>query len=270
MASSRAKAYSLDTYDLSEEYRTYCEKFKAAYQFLCQHSKNREKTVNEICEIRRYEPSRMAGILLKSGFIFVNEDTDFDKLKGKAFKDLALFTSKGDFMLSDRYIFPVKDMVGNIVALIGWKEGNYKSKYLTTPSKFFSKNTMFFGLEQISQTGLNRNYFVTEGIFDSLSLRSLGFNAIAQMGSIASRNKQVLYTLFKRLIAISDMDSVGRKVLVNDEWQIPTNGSYLNWRIPGASIKDIDELIQVIDEENLKEILTDVWSEKERIITLEV
>lgn len=252
-----------------ERYNEYSKKFNTVYEYLRRNSRNREQVVNEICEKRGYEVERMAGELLRAGFIYLKEDTDLEKIKKPAFNDLALFNQDGEFRLEGRYIFPVKDMVGNVVALIGWKEGNYKSKYLTTPSKYFSKATLFYGMEQLSSVGLNKNFFLVEGIFDSLSLRSLGFNALANMGAEFNRNKVVLYSLTKRIIGIPDVDQTGRKILKQNMWSIPVNGSYLNWRGFGDKVKDIDDLVQMIEEDDLKEILSEVWSEKDRIITLE-
>lgn len=251
-----------------QNYQSYCTKFNTVYKYLCQNSRPRAEVISEICSLRNYELDRMQPILLKAGFIALKEDTNLEKLKDKAFMDLALFNAEGNFRLEGRYIFPVKDMVGNVVALIGWKQDNYKTKYLTTPSKYFNKNIMFYGMEQIGEVGLNKRFFLCEGIFDTLALRSLGFNALAQMGISSSRNKQVLYSLFKRLIGVPDLDYEGRRVLKSDAWNLPTNGSYLMWK--GIDAKDIDTLTLMVEGESIREVLMDVWKEKSRIITLEV
>lgn len=252
---------------IQDEYKAYCQKFNMVYKFMHQHSSHREQVVKEICTLRGYTDKNMRNTLLKAGFIYIKDTSCLEKLKEPQFNDLALF-KEDKFRLESRYIFPVRDMIGNVIALIGWLPTNEKTKYLTTPSKFFSKKSLFYGLEQLGHVGIGKNFFLVEGIFDSLSLRNLGFNALACMGIASSREKIALYSLFRRLIAISDKDIQGSKVVQNDAWSLPTNGSYLTWS--GISAKDIDTLTILIEKEDLKEVLTDVWKERSRVINLEV
>lgn len=260
---------------LSEEYREYCNKFKAVWEYLNKSSKDLNTITEEICKLRNYYNSeeRWNKILKETGVAFVTKEScDYDKLKGEKFKDLALFSKEGNFLLNERYIIPVRDMLGNIIALIGWYPDS--KKYITTPSKFFSKDCLFFGLEQLKKTNIGKEYFVVEGIFDSLALRSLGFNAVAQMGIVDSRLKVIMYGLFNNIVAIPDNDKQGHKVVQKDGWNIPRNSSYLKW-VGQASIgdeniniKDIDNLINIFEEEDIKEVLRECFSKKERVIKL--
>lgn len=254
--------------DIQDEYKNYCTKFNMAYKFMCQRSKNKEQIAKEVCQLRGYTDRSMQTTLVKSGLIFIEDSSCLDRLKDSEFSDLALYTDDNKFRLESRYILPVKDMIGNVIALIGWIPGNEKTKYVTTPSKFFSKKTLFYGLEQLGNVGIGKNFFICEGIFDSLSLRNLGFNAISQMGIVTSREKIVMYSLFKRLIGVPDKDAQGIKVVQSDTWSLPTNGSYLEWK--GIDSKDIDSLISIIEEDSMREVLSDVWKNRSRVITLEV
>ena len=249
-----------------EQYSDYCKRFKKAWGFLQKHSCKKETVIKAICEFREYDISRMFGILDTAGFIFINEGTcDYEKLKSLG-DDLGLFTEKGRFLLENRFIFPVYDMVGNVIALIGWFPD--EKKYITTPSKFFSKDCLFFGLEQLSTTGLNKNYIIVEGIFDSLSIRSLGIPCIAMMGISSSRYKILMYSLFKQLVAIPDADSEGRKVLLEDKWKLPTRSRYVKWS--GIDLKDIDDLVKRYESADLKEIFESIFLEQDRIVTIEL
>lgn len=254
-----------------EEYDSYCSRFKKAWGFLKKYSIPQPQVIEEVCELRTtggrvYEVERMRDILETAEFIYLNEDKcDIEKLKVLG-DDLALFSHKGNFLLSGRYIFPVKDMIGNVVALIGWYPD--EKKYVTTPSRLFSKNCMFYGLEQLGNRGkIGGKYFLVEGIFDSLSIRSLGYNAIAQMGISDSKYKQLMYSLFGRIIAIPDADRQGREVIQKNKWNIPSNASYFKWSgIPWA--KDIDDIVNGFEYDDVKEMLGELWNDKSRIITL--
>ena len=247
-----------------EEYFDYCSRFKKVWLFLKSISYPSDEVIYTICELRNYswELGVMPNELMKIGFVYIDRGKlDLNILRKNDLNgDLGLFTKDGDFLLQGRFIFPVKDMLGNIIALIGWFPD--EKKYITTPSKMFSKKCLFFGMEQIGQTGIGKDYFLVEGIFDSISVRSLGYNCVALMGISVSLYTNVLYSLFRRLIAIPDNDSEGRDVILHDKWKIPTNASYLKLK---GNLKDIDDVIKNFD---MSDTLLDAWNEKDRVIEL--
>lgn len=256
-------------------YRDYCDRFNGVWEWLSSLSYNKEAVSEEICEFRNYTSDYMYEGLISAGFIKVPSETDLSKLSNNAFKDLGLINSEGNFLLSGRYTFPVRDMVGNVIALIGWYPD--EKKYITTPSVLFSKSGMFFGMEQLSETGINDKYFLVEGIFDCLSLRALGFNCVAQMGSSSSLHKEVLYGLFKRIVAVPDADGTGRKVVESDLWHVPYGSSYMNWSQKSGKggkkkkfIKDVDDFCKYYDKETLVDLFSDVLLDDERIISFEI
>lgn len=212
--------------------------------------------------LREYYPERMSNILSKAGFLYIEDESCYEKLRN-AGEDLGLFTSEGKFLLAGRYIFPVFDMLGNVIALIGWFPD--EKKYITTPSKLFSKSCLFYGIEQLSTTGINQPYVLVEGIFDCLSVRSLGIPCIAQMGIDSSRYKIAMYSLFSTLLAIPDNDTEGRKVLESDKWSLPSNGKYLRW--VGDSSKDIDKLCNSYEEDDVRDLLMNAFNNRKRVIT---
>lgn len=284
-----------------EEYVEYCNKFKVVWDYLKSLSVNEDRVISEICEHRSYKVSRMGKILREAEFIFIEQEIDISKIaieglglikkvkekpKNVSVSDMSIDDVKNliksaknvnnnqstegrwsgyEFRLKGMYIFPVKNMLGNVIALIGWYPGK---KYITTPSKFFNKASLFYGMEQISKTGLNKPYFLVEGIFDSLSIRALNFNAIAQMGIKSSRVKKINYGLFSKLIAIPDNDSEGRDVISNDEWSIPYNGSYVQIinTHKGIKLKDVDDLCAMFGEDELSEVFADAILCKDKLI----
>lgn len=246
------------------EYVDYCKRFKQVYNYLKKHSKPVNKVVSEICLIRGYDIADMGGILKEAGFIYPI-DCDTSMFGSAKYKDLGLY-GEGAFLLHGRYIFPVYDMLGNIVALIGWFPD--KKKYITTPSRLFSKDCLFYGMEQIGVSGLGKHYVLVEGIFDSLSVRSLGINCIAQMGITSSRYKNLMYSMFGGILGIPDNDAEGRNVVVTDGWKLPVKGKYLRWK--GNNLKDIDNIINMYDRSEVRSVLKDAWKEPDRVVTIEI
>ena len=250
-----------------EEYRAYVKNFKSVERYLKSKSAPADVVAYNICKLREYQVERMQKVLMDTGFMFIEgNDSVYDPLR-EGTEDLALFSKDGNFLLSKRFIFPVKDMLGNTIALIGWFPDD--KKYITTPSKLFSKNCLFYGMEQLAVTGIGKPYFLCEGIFDRLSILSLGLPAVSQMGIVSSRVKFVLYSLFSRLVGIPDNDVQGRDVLWNDKWSLPSNSSYFRWT--GDDSKDIDKLINSYEAEDVKEMLISALKNKnERIIKEEL
>lgn len=252
-----------------EEYLDYYKRYKMLWKYLKTCSIEKMTVYKEICSIRGYNTERMIPILHKADFIYLDmAKVNLENVKNYG-DDLAVFNKEGYFLLKDRYLFPVKDMLGNIITIIGWYPDD--KKYVTCPSKLFSKECLFYGMEQLGESGLGRRYYVVEGIFDCLSIRSLGINCVAMMGIDSSRYKEVVYSLFKQIVAVPDADEMGRDVLLNDKWRIPRNGKYFRWKTSGnRQIKDIDKLINMFDETDVRELLIDVFSENQRIVSIKI
>lgn len=247
-----------------EEYKDYCDRFSRVWLYLRVVSHLDDAVIHKVCDLRGYAiEGKMPDMLSSIGFVFVDKDKlNLDVLKKLDNGDLGLFTKEGNFLLQDRFIFPVKDMIGNVIALIGWYPD--EKKYITTPSRFFKKQNILFGMEQLKTTGLGKKYFLVEGIFDCISIRSLGFNCMAMMGISANAYTQVLYSLFSKLVAIPDNDTEGRKVIVRDGWKLPSNGSYVKL---SGKFKDIDDMLKYYD---MSDTLTDILTESgvDRVIEI--
>lgn len=250
-----------------EGYLSYIKRFNNVYKYLRSKSANSEKVAYNICKLRDYYPDRMTPILEKAGFLFIEgSESVFDCLE-EGNNDLGLFTKEGRFLLANRFIFPVRDMLGNTIALIGWFPD--EKKYITTPSALFSKSCLFYGLEQLASTGIGKEYFLCEGIFDTLSLRSIGFNAIAEMGIISGRVKEGMYPLFSRLIGTPDDDTEGRGVVAYDKWKLPSNSSYMRWvSSDGDYFKDIDNVVNSFEYDDIRNEILQKLKNEDRIIKI--
>ena len=248
-------------------YREYVVLYNNVWQWLL--NKTKRDTVSEIMQLRNYTEDSIFQMLKKIGFAYIDDLTNTSVFLRSELKDLGL-TKNDRFILQNRYIFPVRDMLGNVLALIGWYPD--EKKYITTPGKLYSTNGMFFGMEQLKDYPNIKETIITEGIFDSISVRSCGYTSIAQMGIRTSEVKTTLYSLFgKRLLAIPDNDESGKGVVKADKWRLPKGSSYLTWVVSGdKKLKDIDDLYKYYGKEYLSELLRDALDDYERVITYKI
>lgn len=249
-----------------EEYKDYCRRFGLVWKYIKSHSHPQELVLESLCSERGYDLARMSGILREAEVCFVDPDQfDFSAIKGLDKGDLGICTASGSFLLLGRFIVPVKDMLGNVIALIGWFKQEDK-KYVTTPSRLFSKECLFFGMEQF-KSGMGKRFIIVEGIFDSLSVRSLGMRCLSMMGINSSRYKCELYNLMGDIVAVPDNDKEGRKVVSEDSWLLPKRGKYMTWS-GLKDVKDIDDLVKCFDPVEVHDLLSDVFSEPDRIVNV--
>ena len=258
-----------------KEFELYAQDFARVWKHF--QSLEDGSTYEELCSLRFYTDSSMVAVLKEVGFIKLPDEVDLEPLRQlPSYSELGLETKTDRCLLEGRFVFPVKDMLGNILALIGWYPD--EKKYITTPSKYFSRKHLFFGLEQLGSSKHYEVAFVCEGIFDSLSLRSLGYPAYATMGVELTKSKQLLYPLLgRKVVGVSDRDRAGSNVRDRDKWNCT---KYLTWigefevedeEIENIRIKDIDDLVKLYDAESLREVIDEELATSQgKIIKLEV
>ena len=172
----------------------------------------------------------------------------------------------GNYLLKGRYTIPIRDISGKVTALVGWYPD--VKKYVTTPTYGFSKDGQFFNIECYSKsfdgdypkykdeetgevlesTGL---VYLVEGIFDTLSLRALGFPVLGNMGLDMSLMKTEILSRFGKVIAIPDNDKAGSGTnpYLN---RISGKGKKVEWLIKNENVivqlpkgvKDSDDLVK--------------------------
>lgn len=259
-----------------EEFQSYVSDFERVWGYFRGIS-DEEETYKELCKLRLYYDESMVDVLRSVGFLKLPDSVDLEPLKQlQSYNLLGLETKTGRCLLEGRFVFPVRDMLGNILALIGWYPD--EKKYITTPSRYFHRASLYFGLEQLKSSDKQDIVFVCEGIFDSLSLRSLGYNAFALMGVELSSAKRMMYPLLgRKVVGVSDRDRVGNSVREYDRWGC---WRYLTWvgeydmseiEEENLKIKDIDDLIKLYDPSTLRSVIDEeLKSNQNKIIKLEL
>lgn len=240
-----------------------------------------DDSAEKLCSLRGYPIGESPQYdLLKDLNIGLFEVSDNDLFK-EYDTALGLYSQKGNLLLNGRYIIPVEDISGNLVSLIGYFPDT--RKYITLATPFFSKEVMFFNFRQaygLSWSEFNGFVIVVEGIFDCLSLRSLGLPCIATMGATVSRVKGELLKFFSKVIGIPDDDSVGRLSLdrySKKGWKVPYNATMVKFIGGMVDIgeqqlhcKDMDNFATWFDPDDVREILLSYRGSTEDIEELRI
>lgn len=268
------------------EYRKMCAFNREFYEVVKSYF-SLDDDIEELCKIRGYLPDSEQAALMAELGIGVCPLLDRDALTDEA-KKYGYVTGTGNFLLDDRFVIPVRDIENNIVTMIGYYPD--RKKYITVPTPFFSKEIMFFNIEDAyirSWEDYDGVVFLVEGIFDCLSLRAIGLPAIATMGSDVSGAKRELLKLFRRVIYIPDNDTVGRRALNRYDkkygWRVPSNA--VGVRISGKvdfneegehdekkifRVKDIDNLVSWFDADSVRDTLLQFVDSDEEIVKFEI
>lgn len=273
-------------HEVFPEYRKMCDFNEAFYKELKSRF-NPETDIKELCQLRGYAIDSDQYNLLEE--LNIGVCTLLDKeFRTETAKKYGYLNTSDFFLLDDRFIIPVRDICGNLVTLIGYYPD--RKKYITVPTPFFSKELMFFNIDDAfirSWEEFNGLVVLVEGIFDCLSLRSIGLPAIATMGSDVSYAKREILRSFNRVIYIPDNDTVGRRALNRYDkmygWKVPANAvgvrltGEVDFNEEGMSddskilrVKDTDNLVSWFDADSVRDCILQFADTKEEVVTLEI
>lgn len=214
--------------------------------------------IYELMLRRKYTSQQMFDTLKEVGIFkldYISELMMLDpSVTAEQLKDWGLITENGDYILKGRYTVPIRDISGKVAALVGWYPDI--KKYITSPTFGFSRDAMFFNMDCYKHSILNWDgtVYLVEGIFDTLSLRSLGFPALGDMGLEMGSLKTQILTRFKKVIAIPDNDKAGRSVSRFTN-RVSGKSKKFIWKIENEhvfvtlpkGVKDVDDFIKEFD-----------------------
>ena len=124
-----------------------------------------------------------------------------------------LCLSKG--MFAGRYVIPIHDEVGQLVAYAGRSlDKAIEPKYLFPPSeKGFFKADLVFNLHRtLKLAGADQPVCVVEGFFTTMRFHQAGLPCVGLMGSsLSPTQEELLVQNFDRLVFVFDGDPAGRK-----------------------------------------------------------
>ncbi len=189
------------------------------------------------------------------GFADDNWSSLCEHLKSKGFKESELTAAnlavrrrsgKGIYdRFTNRVMFPIIDLRGNVIAFGGRIMTDEKPKYLnTSDTPVFKKSENLFSLNNAKNSG-SRTLILCEGYMDVIAVNQAGFqNAVATLGTALTTEQAVLMKRYAdEVIICYDADEAGQKATAR---AIPLlRGAGLNIRvlsIPNG--KDPDEFIK--------------------------
>lgn len=197
----------------------------------------------------------------------------------KSVNEIGLYTPLGECILQNRYIIPVYDIEGELITLIGWYPDT--KKYITLPTRLFFKSMDWYNIHEAyamsqSKEKGQRVVYVVEGIFDCISLSTLGFPCIAAMGAEISQTKYSWLKLFDKAVVITDNDKTGSNLL--SKWEIPIPHVFV--KVPRTkiklteqvevTIKDIDDVVKYYPPSEIQAALKQMETliGKQRVVQL--
>lgn len=226
-----------------------------------------EDCISELMTMRKYSDPRMYALLKSKGIFKVPCLSDIQVIakahnipfSADYVRNYGLVGSNGGYWLQSRFCIPIRDIAGQVIAWVCWFPDN--RKYITTGTLGFTNTSTFFNAEsyaQCMQSDHSRLAFVVEGIFDALSISSLGYCALGNQGLAMPPVKREMLNRFDTVVFIPDNDSAGRQ---SNPYLSP-NSSH-KWTAGTATrivelqgkCKDMDDMIKTYQPENLDFLL---------------
>lgn len=155
-------------------------------------------------------------------------------------------------MFNARYIFPIKDMDGLIMGIVGYCP-NSKERYLYATTKYFQRSSIMYGMENFEKCMKQGYIIVTEGITDAMAIKKIGYEldhfgmkyTHSTTGAHESLYMMQLLDLIHCVIFIPDRDRAGDGT--KKYWK---TSNYVRLLIP-FNFKDLDEFIKSSPENKL-------------------
>lgn len=183
-------------------------------------------------------------VLDADGF-FVEEDLLAIELPEEFQHDSYGFCKNGYIRFSGRFVYPVKDVHGDVMGFCGYDKFS-DVKYLDSRNYgYVAKDYSVWGMEKMEEYYNSKDLvFFMEGIVCALYLRQCGMNSLATLGAnFSAYTVEIMRRFGSRCVYIADIDEAGYK-----------SKKRLNRAIPSMRVvqsklaKDVDDSRQVNPE----------------------
>lgn len=153
----------------------------------------------------------------------IDENTPIGSLPDWMQQEALGIVRRGHLYYAGRCVFPVKDVRGQVAGFIGWDPFE-QPKYLDSKNYGYkAKVATLYGMEKLPEYYVSKEpVIVTEGMMDTLYLRSKGFCALASLGSYLTPYVVAILSRFgNRLVMIPDCDETGDKYVAQVKRSLP-------------------------------------------------
>lgn len=139
----------------------------------------------------------------------------------------------------NRYVMPIKDIDGRILNLVGYSK-TADERYVYGTAKYYRRRETMYGLENL-RLAYERGYaIVTEGITDTIRVRSLGDDYKGCFAMCGTHNSDFIMKQLNRcrygVIKIPDRDAPGKRA--SKKWKCYRSVTLNTF----VAYKDIDEM----------------------------
>jgi DNA primase len=216
-----------------------------------------DTVIGELMYRRKYTRDSMYDTLKERKVFRLDDVNDVKLITNVTDEQLHLWglvNANGTFLLRNRFVVPIRDTSGSVAALVGWYPD--ARKYITTPTFGFSKDALFFNMDCYKKykDGGYKVLYLVEGIFDTISVASLGFCVYGNMGLDLSPIKRQILHRFDTVVALHDNDASGWSTSPylngvsgkkrSNVWHV--DNEFVSVKLP-SGIKDIDDFIRDYD-----------------------
>lgn len=189
--------------------------------------------------------------LLSQGALFIpNNDYIYHYLGSRAINSFVGLYYDRQCVWTLFVILPVRDLSGQVVGITGWDAYNkYKevakgeqglASYKVSAKSVFSRDKYFLSdVDCLRRQFDKRVVFVTDGVFDSVSLNYRGIPTVALLGSTFSREIIYFLSWYKHVYVCADNDRAGVNLVKKLSKSVPNVHA-----IQQDKCKDIEELLR--------------------------
>lgn len=188
--------------------------------------------------------------LLDCDSFMVQDDFSIMELPEELQHDSLGFCNGNNVVFSGRYVYPVKDVKGDVMGFCGYDKFS-SVKYLDSKNfGYQAKSYSCYGMEKLPEYyDSNEPVYFVEGIVCCLCIRQAGMQALAWLGSsISPYVTEIMRRFGTRAVAICDSDEAGVHTRKYIKRNLPL------CRVLQSSVsKDVDDSRQV-DPEFMNEL----------------
>lgn len=172
---------------------------------------NKDKLYN-LAEVRQFDVE----LLDRLGIFYIDKEAEMLVPNEEGKIDLGFYKRIGIIsptnnrpIYSDRYIIPIYDLNGYVMALVGYSLTS-KQRYIYSNTRYFFRNDILYNLEVYERCIRDGYVIVTEGITDCIRLLDMGFtNVMSTAGAHKSLWMMQLLDNIENVIFIPDRDRAG-------------------------------------------------------------
>lgn len=221
--------------------------------------KSLRQQLNQIVEFFKSQPDYLENVtimaekvrflevqtLLDCDSFMVQDDFIGDALPEDLRVDALGFCRDRDCLFQGRYIYPVKDVMGDVMGFCGYDKFS-EIKYMDSRNVgYTAKQYTLWGMEKLPEYYRDEEpVFFTEGIVCALYLRQCGLHSLAYLGSSLSAYVcEIIRRFGTRAIIVCDSDEAGTKTRTSVKYH------NLTARVVQSTVaKDVDDSRQVNPE----------------------